>query len=192
MMIDLPTESPPAYEQVLTQRLLQCGLRADGFTVQYQRELQSIEIVIEQDAGASASHFDCIRQAIGHDIVRFEDPKLQQEYDRQLADALRPQMLAEARAELEKRGAFEGFPERSGFASDKLFAEALERQCGVKPGSFFVESQWGLIGQPQMGRRSEADAAKLSCLMAAITYVSAKGEGFKFGFIGNEAFAPEK
>lgn len=191
-MIDTPQVPPPAYELVLAQKLLQCGLRKGGLTVKYEDELQSVEIVIGKEAGASAEHFDCIKQAAGYEIVTFKDPELQQAYEDRVFETQRPKMLVDARAELERRGVLDGFPERSKFGSAKLFAEALERQCGMKPGSFFVQSQWGLIGQPKLGRQSKADEDKMSCLMAAIMYVSAKGEDFKFGFIGNEAFAPEK
>lgn len=191
-MIDMPQVPPPAYEEGLTQKLMQCGLRNTGFTVKYQDELQSIEIVIDREAGASAEHFGCIKQAAGHEIITFKQPELRQAYEDWVFEALKPTMLADAQAELVKHGALEDFPERSKFGSDRLFAEALERQCGMKPGSFFVKTQWGLIGQPKMGRQSKADAGRMSCLIAAILYVRAKGEPFKFGFIGNEAFMPEK
>lgn len=191
-MIDMPQNPPPAYEQVLTQKLLQCGLRNGAFTVKYEGELQSVEIVIDKEAGASAEHFDCIKQVAGYEIVTFKDLGLQQAYLDRLFEALRPTMLADARAELKKRGVLDGFPERSKFGSDKLFAEALERQCGMKSGSFFVQSQRGLVGQPKPGPQSKAQGDKMSCLMAAIMYVNAKGEKFKFGFIGNEQFATKK
>lgn len=189
-MIDMPQVPPPAYEQVLTQKLLECGLRNGGFTVKYEDELQSVEIVIDKEAGASVEHFNCVRQTADYEIVTFKDPDLQQAYQEQVFEALRPKMLADARAELEKRRVLDHFPERSKFGSDKLFADALERLCGIKPGSFFVQSQWGLIGQPQLGSQSKAGEDGMSCLMAAIMYVNAKGENFKFGFIGNEASAP--
>ena len=190
-MIDSPKVPPSAYEQVLNQKLIQCGLRNGGFTVKYEDEMQSVEIVIDKEAGASAEHLDCIKQAATNEIVTFKDPELQHAYQDCLFEALRPTMLADARTELAKRGALEGFPERSAFSSDKLFAEALERQCGMKPGSFFVHSELGLIGRPKQGRQSNVDQEKMSCLMAAIMYVNAKGEDFKFGFIGNEAIAPQ-
>lgn len=189
-MIDMPQVPPPAYEQMLTQKLLECGLRNGGFTVKYEEELQSVEIVIDKTARASAEHFDCIKKAVDHQIVTFNDPDLQQAYQDRVFETLRPKMLADARAELEKRGVLNGFPERSKFGSDKLFAEALERQCGMLPGSFFVQSEWGLIGQPKLDGQSKADEDRMSCLMAAIMYVSARGDGFKFGFIGNEALVP--
>ena len=191
-MIDMPQVPPPAYEQVVTQKLLQCGLRAGGFTVRYEDELQSVEIVIDKEAGATSEQIECIRQAVGYEIVTFKDPELQKTYQDQVFAALRPKMLADARAALEKRGVLDGFPERSKYGSDKLFAEALERQCGMKPGSFFVQSQWGLIGQPKLGRQNKAAEDRMACMMAAIMYVSAKGEDFKFGFVGNEAVAPGK
>lgn len=191
-MIDMPQVPPPAYEQVLTQKLLKCGLRNGGFTVKYEDELQSVEIVIEKAVGGSAANIDCIREAVGYEIVTFKDQTLQQAYQDRVYETLRPKMLADAKAELVKRGIFDGLPERSKYASDKLFAEALERHCGLQSGSYFVESQWGLIAQPKAERQSKAEEAKMSCLGAAIMYASARGDDFKFGFIGNEAFAPEQ
>lgn len=135
---------------------------------------------------------DCIREAAGYEIVTFKDPALRQAYQDRVYEVLRPKMLADTKAELDKRGVLKGFPERSDFASDKLFGEALERQCGMRPGSFFVEGQRGLIAQPKLGRQSKAEEANMSCLSAAIMYVNAKGGDLKFGFIGNEAVAPER
>ena len=191
-MIDMPQVTPPAYEQIVTQKLLQCGLREGGFTVRYEDELQSVEIVIDKEAGATSEQIECIRQAASDDIVSFKDPELQRLYQDRVFAAFKPKMLADARANLEKRGALDGFPERSDYASDKLFGEALERQCGLKPGSFFVQSRWGLIGQPKLDRQNKAEEDGMACMMAAIMYVSAKGEAFKFGFVGNEAVAPGK
>ncbi len=145
----MPPEPRPAYEQVIEQKLIQCGLRAEGFTVKYEDELQSIEIVIHEGAGASRKNIDCIREAAGYEIVTFRDVDSQQAYDEKVFEALKPKMLAEARAALESRGLIDDFPERSSYASDKLFAEALERHCGIKPGTFFVQGEWGLIGQPK-------------------------------------------
>lgn len=101
-MIDMPQVPASAYEQVLTQKLLQCGLRNGGFTVKYEDELQSTLIVIEQESEASAGLFDCIKQAVGYEIVTFEDPELQKAYLDRVFETLRPKMLADARAELEK------------------------------------------------------------------------------------------
>jgi hypothetical protein len=191
-MIDMPPVSPPAHEQIITQKLLTCGLRNGGFTVRYENDLQSVEIVIGKKAGASAEHFDCITKAADNEIVTFKDANLHQAYQDRVFDTLRPKMLADARVELEKRGVLDGFPERSKFGSDKLFAEALERQCGMSAGSFFIESKGSLIGQPKLDGQSKADENAMACLMAALMYVTAKGESFKFGFIGNEASSPEK
>mgnify|MGYP003344939362 CR=1 FL=1 len=142
--------------------------------------------------GASVANIDCIREAAGYEIVTFKDQTLQQAYQNRVYEIMRPKMLVDAKAELARRGIFESFPERSRFASDKLFAEALERHCGMQPGSYFVESKWGLIAQPKAKRQSKAEEMKISCLGAAIMYASARGDDFKFGFIGNESFAPEQ
>jgi len=190
-MVDMP-DTPPAYDKILMQRLIRCGLQQRGLAVQYQREFQSIEIFIGQDSHATADHFDCINDTAGYEVVTFENPEMQRAYDDRVVDIRRPNILANARAALESRGVLEGFPERSKFSTDKLFAEALERQCGMAPGSFFVQTQSGMIGQPKTGSKSKADEARETCLIAAIMYASAKGEPFKFGFDGNGAIAPER
>lgn len=190
--MDAHPQPASVLEQVIEQKLVQCGLKSGGFTVRFEDDLQSIEVVIGTDAGATSDKFDCIRQAADHEIVTFSDGEMQKAYDDRASDLLKPQMLAEARVGLEKRGLLDGFPERSEFSSDKLFAEALERHCGMKAGSFFVKSHGELIGKPKGGKLSKADRDRLSCLMNAILYVSAKGENLKFGFVGNEAVVPDQ
>ena len=191
-MIDMPPTSPPAQEQLIEQKMIQCGLKAGAFTVKYEDYLQSIEVVIEKTAGASEKNIDCIKDAAGVEIVTFRDAELQKVYNDRVYEAMRPKMLADAEADLEKRGRLNGLPERASFGSDKLFGEALERHCGLRPGSFFTQAQEGLVGRPREGRWREADMDKMACLMSAIIYVTAKGEGVKFGFIGNATVVPDK
>lgn len=192
-MIDMPPEPPLAQVQVIQQKLVECGLKADGFTVKYEDELQSIEIVIDSQAGASIDKFDCIRAAAQYEIVTFNDGGLQAAYSDRVAELMRPKLLEDAQEGLKKRGLLEGFPERANFASDKLFAEALETHCGEKPGSFLVESQWGIIVQPPKAAPfGSEELDRMSCIMNALMYVSAKGENFKVGFIGNEQFRDEE
>jgi hypothetical protein len=188
-MIDMPPEPVQAQVQVIQRELVKCGVKANGFTVKYEDELQSIEIVISHQAGATPDKFDCIRNAAQHEIVTFEDTELQEGYSAQIAELLRPKMLKDAEEGLKKRGLLKDFPERANFTSDKLFAEALETHCGVKRGSFFVESQGGLIAQPQSPALSGPEWEQMTCLMNAMMYVSAKGEVFKLGFVGNEQFS---
>jgi len=188
-MIDMPQDVPPAYEQVLKEKLTQCGLRNGGFIVRHEDQLQNVQIVIDEDAAASAAQFDCIRQAAGYQPVTFKNPSLQSAYQDRIVQTLQPRMVADAKSQLERFGILQGFPERSRYASDLLFARALEQKCGVKPGSFFVQRQGGLVGQPKPGGQSSKKEDGMACLMAAILYVSAKGESFAFSFTGNDASA---
>ena len=161
-MIDMPPPEPrPAYEQAIEQNLILCGLAAGGFTVKYEHLLQGIDIVIDRQAGASRNNIDCIRAAARNEFVTFRDGDIQKAYDAKAFEALKPKLLADSRAALEKRGLLNGFPERSRYASDKLFADALEHHCGAKPGTFFIESQWGLIFKPMLGSRGKADEGGL-------------------------------
>jgi len=50
----MPPEPPPL-EQIIEQKLVACGLSSSGFTVTYQDELQSIEVVISDEVRATAS-----------------------------------------------------------------------------------------------------------------------------------------
>lgn len=191
-MIDIPPESQPPQEQVIEQHLVECGLDAKGFTVKYEAELQSIEIVVGLEAGATLDHFACIREASAVELVSFEDREMEDAYWQWVGELMRPQRLAQAEAELEKRGLLEGFPDRSDYPSDKKFGEALEVHCGLEIGSFFEESEWGLIGNPNFALSpDEAEWDKLTCLMAAMKFASAKGNSFKVGFVGNERVRDE-
>lgn len=109
-------------------------------------------------------------------------------YADQSYELVKPKMLADAAEGLRKRGLLDGFPERTNFSSDKAFAEAIESHCGVEVGSFFAKSEWGLIAKRTAGNGSlsASDWDKMTCLMNSLRYASAKGDGFKIGFIGNE------
>lgn len=191
-MIDVPPESYPPQEQVIEQHLAECGLNAKGVTVKYEAELQSIEIVVGLEAGATVDHFACIREASAVELVSFEDREMQNAYWQWLGELMRPQRLAQAEAELEKRGLLEGFPDRSDYLSDKKFGEALEVHCGLEVGSFFEESEWGLVANPNLDQSpDEAEWDRLTCLMAAMSLASARGDSFKAGFLGNERVRDE-
>jgi hypothetical protein len=190
-VIDMPPEPLVSQEQLIEGRLVDCGLNKSGFTVEYQDELQSIEIVISPAAGASNDDFACIREAAGYEIVTFEDGAMYMAYLDFVSELVRPQMLEEARAELAHRGLLEGFPERTNFANDDEFAEALEKHCSIEPKSVLGRSEFGLTILPEalaLGRLSDEQWDRMTCLMAALRYVSARQDDFKIVLIGNEKF----
>jgi hypothetical protein len=186
-VIDLPPE------QVIEQRLVECGLNPSGFTVKYEDYLQSIEIVIKPEAGATAEKFSCIHKAVDFEIVTFSDLKMYREYNDYAMELYRPKMLEDARQSLEKIGKLEGFPVRSGFANDKRFAEAVEVHCGIPASGALKEFGDGIVFMPppEEYRDAEKFMAKYSCLTTAIMYLAAKRE-LSIGFIGNEAVREEK
>jgi hypothetical protein len=79
-MIDAPPEQPLFQEQQIAQALAECGLKAGGFTVRYEAELQSIEIGITPAAGAGPKQFPCIFRAVWPEIVTFEDSVMTGQY----------------------------------------------------------------------------------------------------------------
>ncbi len=186
-MIELPPE------QVIEQRLVECGLNPSGFTVIYEDYLQSIEIVIKPEAGATTDKFGCIHKAVDFEIVTFPEPKMYQDYNDYAMELLRPKMLEDARLSLEKIGKLEGFPVRSAFGSDKLFAEAVEVHCGIPSNGALKEFGDGIVFMPppEEYRDAEKFMTTYSCLTTAIIYLAAKRE-LSIGFIGNEQYHVEE
>lgn len=186
----ISAEPPQAPEQVIEQRLIECGLSRDGFTVRYEDELQSIEIVITPDAGARTEHFSCIRQAVDHEIVTFRDATMQVAYSDYVSELLRPEMLESATAELERRGLLEGFPERENFPNLELYAQALERHGRVAPKTVLHVAGDTIVFDPPDSQASFQDfERKYSDLIAIIMFANARGDFKNFGFIGNEKAA---
>ena len=180
---------PPATEQVIERRLVECGLSRGGFTVKYEDYLQSIEIVITSAAGARKDHFPCIRQAAEHEIVSFADSNMQTAYRDFETELLRPQMLETAKAELKKLGLLAGFPDRESFANLQLYAEALERHSGLIPNSALRVSGKTIIFDPSKGQADFKDFEKrYSGLMAVMMFAVWRGDAH-FAFIGNERSA---
>jgi hypothetical protein len=191
-MIVVPPQPPVPPEQVIEQRLVKCGLDSRGFTVKYEDDLQSIEIVINDNAGATKDRFACIRKAAGYEIVTFRNGQMQRAYSDFVTELLRPQMTKEAKAELQKRGLLRNFPERASFDSVTAYAKALEAQCGLAPGSVLRPDTSGITFQPPADDLNPQQwVEKYSCIFAVMNYASAKGDA-EFGFIGNEMPRTEK
>lgn len=174
---------------MIEQKLLDCGLKAGGFTVRYENELQSIEVVITSAAGAASEQFGCIREAVFPEIVEFEDHAMYQQYTEFEEELIRPQVLAEFEANLRASGLWDDFPDRQDYPNLADFARALEAHAGIEPGTAFkVEGDNQLTFDPPRVDQDYAEfAERYSDLLAVALYAAAK-EGFSFGFIGNDKF----
>lgn len=188
--MDYQSASPAAQEQVIQDKLVQCGLASRGIRVAYSDDLQGYEIIITPEAGAKPELFPCIREVAERDIVRFTDPEMYHRYLGFVDELLRPLALKTAEEELAKLGRLKGFPSRTAFESDGLFAAALEVHCGLKPGTAIRPVGGSLAFEPPKEDLGDAKKfiKKYSCLLAALSFVGAKGE-MKVGFIGNAAVA---
>ena len=186
-MIDTPPEPPPAQEQVIAQKLVACGLKAEGFTVRYEEELQSIEVVITLEAGATPNHFGCIHEAAFPEIVRFVDGTMYQDYMAYVAELFRPQVMADAEAELKKLSLWESFPRREEYADLADFARALEAHAGFAPGTILRAEADTQIAVDPVDRNLliQMDYERLGTLLVVLKFASAR-DGFSIGFIGND------
>ncbi len=186
-MIDTPPEPPPAQEQVIERKLIACGLKVEGFTVRYEDELQSIEVVISANAGASPDRFACINVATFPEIVTFDDHAMFEEYAAFARELYRPQILARLEAELKELGLWEGFPGRGSYTSLADYVRALEAHAGFVPGAMArVEGETQVtFDPPPEGVTTLSRSEHLGPLLAVFLFASARDD-FDFGFIGNE------
>lgn len=186
-MIDMPPQQPIQQERVIELRLIDCGLDTKRFTVKYEDYLQSIEIVIDRDARASESQFACIHRAADYENVIFEEPTLRLAYADFTRELYRPQMIADATANLKKLGILDRFPKRTSAENLEEYARALESHCGLTPGSALKVSGEGILFDSPHEANFQVFSKKYSKFLAAIRYASAIGDLKDFGFIGNEA-----
>jgi hypothetical protein len=186
-MIDAPPSMPP--EQVITQKLVDCGLDRGAISVAWQDELQSIEIVIRRNARAMSDQFACIHKAAATEIVTFEDQSLQSAYSDYTVELYRPRMIADAKAAVAKLGLLSGFPKRSEYADLRAYAAALERHCGLVTGSVLRVSGDAVAFDPPRQTDPMAFTRKHEKILAVVMYAAAVGDLEKFGFIGNEVVA---
>lgn len=188
-MIDAPPDQLPAQEQVIERKLLDCGLKAGGFTVKYEDELQSIEVVIKSAAGAGSEQFPCIFEAVWPEIVTFEDSVTTAQYYAYVSDQLQDQILADAQAGLEERGLLDGFPDRSRYKTLADYIRALEVHAGFAPGSVLQldgENRLTIVF-PESIEPAESSYERIATLLVVLKFASASGE-FKLGFVGNEKY----
>lgn len=118
-------------EAIIEHRLIDCGLLGTGISVKYEADLQSILVFVRPAAKVTADHFECIKKAVGNEIVMFEDRDMNAAYDEHVSEGIRPIVLASVEGTLRQGGLLRGFPERKNFASLDQYARALEG--GVSP-----------------------------------------------------------
>lgn len=185
--MDTPPEPPLPQEQQIAQALADCGLKAGGFTVRYEAELQSIEVITKPAAGAGPEQFPCIFSAVWPEIVTFEDSVRTEQYYAYVSDQLRPQILADAEAGVRDRGLLDGFPDRSHYTVFADYIRALEAHAGFAPGSVLQldgDDRVTVVFQDSI-EPAEASYERLATLFAVLSFASTSAE-IKLGFVGNE------
>lgn len=186
-MIDQAPEPPAAQEQVIESKLLDCGLKAGGFTVRHEDELDGFEVVIASSAGATPARFRCIFDATYPEIVRFDDLAVEEQYNAFAEEQVRPQVFADLERELRIVGLWEGFPERGAFTTLEDFAHALEAHAGFSPGTMLRAEADTRIVVDFMDRKLlvQMDYERLATLLVVLKFASAR-DRFSIGFIGND------
>lgn len=186
-MIDTPPEPPAAQEEVIAAKLAECGLKAGGFTVRYEAELQGVEVLISPLAEATPAMFGCIHDATFPEFVRFEDLAAFRQFIAFQEELFRPQAMAEGEAELQKRGLWEGFPRREAHPDLPDLARALEVHAGFSPGTMLrAEAGIRIVIDPvDRNLWVQMDNERLAVLLVVLKFASAR-DRFSIGFIGND------
>ncbi len=188
--MDTPPEPLPVQEQRITQSLINCGLKAESFTVRYEDYLQGIEVVISPAAGVLPDQFPCINEATFPEVVTFADRAMFEHYSAFAAELYRPQILADVEVELKKLGLWDGFPERGSFNTLVDYVRALEVHSGFAPGTMArVDGEARVtFDPPREGAPTLSRPEPLGPLLAVLLYASAR-DGFDLAFIGNDKIA---
>jgi hypothetical protein len=187
--MDVPPEPLPAQEQVIEQRLIDCGLDPSGLSVKYEDYLQSIEIVISTAAKATPDHFACIKEAAGDEIVMFQDVAMSTAYMDFASELARPGMMVVLEGQLKDAGLWAGFPDRDDFGSVEKYVAALEIHSGTELGSALrVSGDHIIFDPPNASQNPAAFAKRYADLLLVVAYASLR-DRLKFGVIGNQRVA---
>lgn len=169
--------------------MLDCGLDRRGFTVTYEDYLQSIQVAIAPNSGATSENFGCIKNAASDEIVTFQDRAMFAAYTNFISQLPRPEMLAMMEARLNDTGLLEGLPDHEDFGSLAEYAAALEVHAGIEPRSALHVSGDTIVFDPQNNPSDDEGAdERYSNLFAVISYATTR-DRLSFGFTGNGEMA---
>ena len=185
-MVDLPPELPIQVHEPFVERLVECGLDADGITVVHVPEHQYSEITIASAAQAREAHLPCIREAVQGEFVLFDDTQLGRAYEEHVFAFYRPRWLAETKATLTEMELLDGFPQRSDFADFEGYIRALESHAGFREGSRLVGEEGSITLLPRSPGDYSAELMEEDVRLIAVVLYASLIDDIAFAFIGNE------
>lgn len=193
--------SPPTLPSPIEAKraVVKCGLPDNRVTVRYESDMQEDVVWIARGGKPfSGATLTCVARASLTTIyyVYFRDQGEQQRYWRIYGEISNEVEVASARSWLRERNILLSAPVPVMGKPLADFATAVERFCGVKPGSLLVARDEHMItlAQGGLGRVTEKgvkDAAatteQFECVMNVMASADLKPRGIFFGFIGNAA-----
>jgi len=185
--MDVPPPDYFAEEVRIIDGLVECGLQRPGISIDYVEDFQNVVVSIKGATKASAGHVECIRWAVGHAIIEFEDAQISSAYDTHVAEISRPRIEAETKSYLRERGLLGIAPTIENTTSLTELATAIERLCGFDAGTILTVSgdtlELGGDGRTLL----DADYRRTGCLLALVRNSGVQ----KFGFVANEKLRSE-
>jgi len=193
----IPTSLPTPQEA--KSKVVACGLADNRIAVQFDETLQEDVVWISQ-AGSpfSEATLTCLaRTSVATSYyIYFRDTSVQRPYDIIYNRISNQAGVASAREWLRTRNLLDTLPEPVKGEPAAKYAEAVEKFCGVKPGSLLVASDDHMITFTKSGlghltangiEGAAANEAQFACVMNATSAGDLEAQGLFFGFIGNAA-----
>ncbi|MBA2467276.1 MAG: hypothetical protein H0V46_06705 [Sphingomonas sp.] len=181
--------------EVAAARVAGCGFKS--VRARFDDTLQEDVVEILDVSFSSEKQLRCVAEASlqSHYYVTFPAP-VEQTYQSLYWRMSRDRDKANARAWLEKRGLLGRLPAYDPKRSDEItFVRTLESLCGPKAAgtlkpmggmAAFADGALGTLGKGTLSAGKLGDET-LWCLMNAVS-----ASGYALGFIGNEAYQPER
>ncbi len=170
--------------------LAQCGLGRSGLSVAFDDLLQEEVVTISASAGAAESMFPCIRKVVwGKTGIVFDNKNLAEAYQQYSEQTSKQEVRETAWSWMKDRGLLDRLPEFSTGVAPRDVARAIERFCGLTPGTAFeFYTPQSLTFKPDFLKKNlEQHTMNTECLFHTLALVDLDKLGISFGFIGNEA-----
>jgi hypothetical protein len=186
--------APPAGDSSHASPYADCGLPPRAVSTRYSDDLEEDEVTIRVPSrSVSDAALGCMVQAsqrTGGFLV-FTDSRLARRYWRAHRAVDQAAGLATARSWLEAKGKLRSLPVFDPRRHTLIgFAHEIERFCGLEEGSFFtLGGDRFLTVKPMALDDMLAIEDGFACATNALAASNLSEHGFRFGFIGNQAFA---
>jgi hypothetical protein len=185
----------PAVHQQLELAVEQCRVPVAEVVITYEDLLQSEQILVKSKSlpDQQLQCLSTVQRARPYPVVIFENGDLTRRNYKLQSEQAR----VDAREWLQRKGLLSTLPSYDPNSETILqFAKRMEQFCGIERGSMLTMHPSGILtiktewAEQRLKRSpSKSEDEKFECLMNAMSASNLEELGFRFGFVGNEAYS---